>query len=156
LRLPKASRDASSAPPAAVLGGRELLRSRHSGAHVLIADDDQMNQEITQGLLEEAGLVVHIADDGAKAVVMAKRINYDLILMDIQMPNMDGLEATRQIRHLANNPLVPIIAFTANVFAEDEARCRESGMNDFIGRPVEAEVLSLTVLKWLDRPAESA
>jgi PAS domain S-box-containing protein len=138
---------------APVDGPAHGLLSRHAGAYILIAEDDPLNQEIAKDLLEEAGLVAHIADDGAKAVEMAKRINYDLILMDVQMPVMDGLEATRCIRQSSNNPMVPILALSANVFAEDEARCREAGMNDFIGRPVESEVLFARLLKWLDRPS---
>ena len=86
----------------------------------------------------------------------AQRVNYDLILMDIQMPVMDGMEATRRIRRLPNNPQVPIIAFTANVFPEDEARCREAGMNAFLGRPIASEALYAAMLDWLAYPRASA
>ena len=114
-----------------------------------------MNQEIAQNLIEEAGLVAHVALTGSEAVKMVMQSRYDAILMDIQMPEMDGLEATRQIRRLSctaqtTSPGVAIIALTANVFAEDEQRCREAGMNDFIGRPVETEFVLATLLKWLD------
>jgi PAS domain S-box-containing protein len=154
VRLEKSGQAAPPATDPSDRSARSQLKGRHTGAYILIAEDEPVNQEIAQGLLEEAGLVVHIAEDGVKAVEMARRINYDLILMDLQMPNMDGFEATRRIRLSSNNPQVPIIAFTANVFAEDESACRESGMNDFIGRPVEADALFTTVLKWLTPPID--
>ncbi len=151
-RLGKAGHVAGPAQNPAADPARGQLQARHAGAYILVAEDEPLNREIAQGLLEEAGLVVHVADDGARAVEMARRINYDLILMDIQMPSMDGFEATRRIRQSSSNaPRVPIVAFTANVFPEDEARCREAGMDDFIGRPVESAALYATVLKWLDR-----
>jgi CheY-like chemotaxis protein len=143
-----ASPNATSTPPSA----KQQVRERHAGAHVLLAEDDVVNQEVTQRLLEEADVVVQIAADGARAVEMARRVNYDLILMDLQMPVMDGLEATRLIRALPNNPDVPIIAITANVFPEDEARCRGAGMDDFLARPMEPEALFATALKWLELP----
>jgi signal transduction histidine kinase/tetratricopeptide (TPR) repeat protein/ActR/RegA family two-component response regulator len=130
---------------------RALLQARHAGAHVLLADDDALNLEVAQGLLEECGLIAHCVDDGAQAVERARHFKYDLILMDVQMPVLDGVEATREIRRQHHNPDVPVIAFTANVFPEDEERCRAAGMNDFVGRPVEAKELYATLLAWLDR-----
>ncbi len=140
-----------AAPVLAALTARRQLKECHQGAYILVAEDDPFNQEVAQELLEEAGLVVHVAENGAVAVAMAKRTNYDLILMDVQMPVMDGLEATRRIRKSSHHPDVPIIALTANVFPEDEARCRDAGMNDFIGRPVESEALFRKLLKWMEK-----
>jgi signal transduction histidine kinase/ActR/RegA family two-component response regulator len=153
------TRQAASPMPAPLAlppSPRALLQTHHAGAHVLLVDDDAMNVEVSQGLLEDCGLIVHTASDGGQAVERARRVNYDLILMDVQMPVMDGIEATRHIRQLPNNPDVPIIAFTANVFPEDEARCRAAGMNGFIGRPVEAEDLYAVMQAWLARPPEGA
>jgi CheY-like chemotaxis protein/anti-sigma regulatory factor (Ser/Thr protein kinase) len=152
VRMARWQHDAANAPAPQQPSARELLRSRHAGAYVLLVEDDAMNMEVSQGLLEDNGLVVHASTDGAQAVERARRVNYDLILMDVQMPVMDGLEATRQIRRLSNNPDVPILAFTANVFPEDEARCLAVGMDGFLGRPVEAEALYEAMLTWLAKP----
>jgi signal transduction histidine kinase/CheY-like chemotaxis protein len=149
LRKPVVLGEPSAAPHASA--AQRSLRANHANAHVLVAEDDPVNRDVAQGLLEEAGLVVHFAEDGAKAVEMARRFNYDLILMDVQMPVLNGMEATQQIRAMTNNPRVPIVAMTANVFPEDEAGCRRAGMDDFLGRPVEPEALFSTVLKWLAR-----
>jgi CheY-like chemotaxis protein len=100
-------------------------------------------------LLAEVGLTVDVAADGAEALALATRTDYDLILMDMQMPLMDGLEATQRIRRLPNGARVPIIAATANAFTEDRARCLAAGMTDFIAKPVFPDVLYETLLKYL-------
>jgi CheY-like chemotaxis protein len=134
------------------LGSADLqLRALHSGARVLLAEDEPINQEVSRGLLEDVGLKVDIANDGSEAVAMAGRSDYDLILMDMQMPNMDGMDATRQIRRLPHAKNIPILAMTANAFIEDEKRCREAGMDDFLSKPVDPERLFATLLKWLRR-----
>jgi CheY-like chemotaxis protein len=102
-------------------------------------------------LLQDAGLVTETADDGTQAVAMARGTDYAAILMDMQMPQLNGLDATRQIRAIAGRGNTPIIAMTANAFAEDKARCTEAGMNDFLIKPYAPDVLFATLLRSFNR-----
>jgi CheY-like chemotaxis protein len=111
----------------AVRSADNQLRALHSGARVLLAEDEPINQEVSQGLLEAVGLKVNLASNGIEAVEMARRIEYDLILMDMNMPGMDGLDATRQIRQSPNRSVVPILAMTANAYTEDQKCCQVGG-----------------------------
>jgi hemerythrin-like metal-binding protein len=127
------------------------LQSAHAGARVLIAEDDAINQEISQVLLQDAGLLATLAGDGEEAIALARQHRYDLILMDVQMPNVNGLDATRAIRASSRNQETPIIAMTANAYDEDRQRCIAAGMNDHIAKPLVPEVFFDTLLRWLDR-----
>jgi CheY-like chemotaxis protein len=101
--------------------------------------------------LEDTGLVIDMAEDGAQAIAKAQMKAYAAILMDMQMPNVNGLEATRQIRKIPGYRHTPIIAMTANAFAEDKARCLEAGMNDFIIKPFVPDTLFATLLRSLNQ-----
>ncbi len=128
------------------------LLNRYAGTRILLAEDEPINQEVSLSLLEDAGLSVDLAEDGLRAVELAKQNRYALILMDMQMPSLNGLDATRAIRGLPECDTLPIIAMTANAFDEDRQRCLDAGMNDHIGKPVSPAKLYETLLKWLNRP----
>ena len=105
-------------------------------------------------LLEDVGLTVDIAEDGREAVTKARAGSYAAILMDMQMPVLDGLDATRQIRQLPGCKSTPILAMTANAFAENKDQCFAAGMDDFIAKPVIPEVLYECLLKWLEKTGQ--
>ena len=110
-----------------------------------------MNLEICRIQLEGADLVVDTAEDGAEAIAMTQTTTYAAIFMDMQMPNVNGLEATQQIREMPGYRHTPIIAMTANAFAEDKARCFEAGMDDFLIKPFNPDTLFATLLRSLDQ-----
>ena len=117
-----------------------------SGLKILLAEDNAINALLTRTFLEVEGAEVDTVEDGALAYEAVQRKDYDLIFMDMRMPNMDGLEATRKIRSYGFNK--PIIALTANAFDDDRNACFDSGMNDFMTKPVSAEELSEMVATW--------
>jgi len=151
VRLPRAvAAPAEPAPAPSGAAAEAWLRVRHAGRAVLLVEDEPVNREVTGSLLSEVGLDVELAEDGRQALERAAQRRFALILMDVQMPGMDGLEATRRLRRSAGGAAVPVIALTANAFAEDRAGCLAAGMDDFIAKPVDPSRLFVTVLAWLE------
>jgi CheY-like chemotaxis protein len=128
---------------------------RWDGHRVLVVDDNPVNLEVMQAMLVRHGLVVDCASDGVLAVARAQSQAYDLILMDMHMPLMDGLEATRRIRALPLHARTPILAMTANVYEEDRERCQAAGMNAHLAKPIDVQALEKALDRWL-APAASA
>jgi signal transduction histidine kinase/HAMP domain-containing protein/ActR/RegA family two-component response regulator len=145
--------DTASAPAAEVVAlrphaSRERLAAL-SHMRLLLAEDNPVNQEVAMALIGSAGLQVDVAGDGQQAVAMVEAGDYALVLMDVQMPLMDGLDATRAIRRLAKGARLPILAMTANAFDEERERCLEAGMDDHVAKPVVADQLFTTLHAWL-------
>jgi CheY-like chemotaxis protein len=136
-------------PASGEIDAEAVLRRDHSGARILLSEDEPVTQEVSRELLEHAGLAVDLAENGAQALALARQQVYALILMDMQMPVMNGVDATRAIRAESQNRDTPILAMTANAFDEDRDACLAAGMNDHISKPVQPETLYETVLKWL-------
>ncbi|MDR2149737.1 MAG: response regulator [Spirochaetaceae bacterium] len=130
----------------------ETLSYNWSGKRLLLAEDVEINREIVIGILEETGITIECAENGSRAVQLFTHNDYDIVLMDIQMPVMDGFEATRTIRKLkkASAAACPVIAMTANAFKEDVHACLEAGMNDHIAKPIDIQHLFSTLSKYLD------
>lgn len=134
-----------------------------SGTVVLLVEDNDINQEVAKALLEQYGLSVEVAENGQRALEMVKLKPYACIFMDMQMPVMDGLEATRRLRMLGENAQeepgapfcwlkdVPIVAMTANAMSEDRQRCLDAGMNDHISKPIEPHMLKTCLLQWVTK-----
>lgn len=138
------SPEAGEAPTAA------RLQHAHAGRRVLLVEDEAVNQVVARDFLEQAGLVVDAADDGARALEMSREVPYDLILMDLQMPTMNGLEAARMIRGESMNAMTPIVAMTAHAFEHERQECFDAGMNEHLAKPIDAAKLYRTVERWLD------
>jgi two-component system sensor histidine kinase/response regulator len=140
--------------PAAAPAVQDLASLR--GAHVLLVEDNDLNQEVALGLLEDMGVRADVADNGAIALDMVQRRPYDLVLMDMQMPVMDGITATLAIRGLAGFTHPPIVAMTANAMQVDRDRCAAAGMVDFVSKPIEPSDLERALLRWIAPDAERA
>ncbi len=121
-------------------------------AHILVVEDNPVNQEVTASLLAVLGAEVEVVESGEAAVARAAERRYDLILMDVQMPGMDGLQATAAIRQLPLGGRVPIVAMTANAFAEDRTACLAAGMDDYLAKPVDPAALERCLQQWLGAP----
>jgi signal transduction histidine kinase/DNA-binding response OmpR family regulator/HPt (histidine-containing phosphotransfer) domain-containing protein len=125
------------------------MEDRFVHAHVLVAEDNAVNQEVAREILKSFGCTVDIARDGKEAVEMFRKGTYDVVLMDCQMPVMDGYEATREIRNCEDQgDRVPIVAMTAHALKGDRERCLAAGMDDYISKPVTPDVVMASVMRW--------
>jgi len=149
---------------ASTSGGSDVeaaARAHLAGARLLLAEDNDINQQVAQGVLEDIGIVLDIADNG---VIALEKINaafnegrpYEAVLMDMQMPEMDGLTATRRLREDARCAVLPIIAMTANAMQGDKEACAAAGMNDHVAKPFNVDQLFTTLMKWLPPRSHAA
>ncbi|MDP2880382.1 MAG: response regulator [Azonexus sp.] len=147
-------RGGAEAAPAALANTVEArLRRLHAGSRILLVEDEPINQMVAQDMLEDVGMVVDIANNGLEALEKLASNIYRIVLMDLQMPKMGGLETTRRIRQLPGGERLPIVAMTANAFNDDRDLCYSVGMNDFLPKPVAPELLFGVLLKWFQEGA---
>ena len=145
-------------PPAVAVRKFDLAEAMRSirGARVLLAEDNLVNQQVATAFLEAGGLVVTAVENGVEAVDWVKKAPFDIVLMDMQMPDMDGMQATRLIRKLPQGVALPIIAMTAAAMEADKQECLAAGMNAHVAKPIDAAQLVQTLLAWVTLPDLSA
>jgi CheY-like chemotaxis protein len=119
----------------------------YSNIKILLAEDNRINQKVMEKMIEQLGAKIDIAEDGEKAIEAVEQKSYDLIFMDMQMPKMDGLEATRKIRAMKLQKAPYIIALTANVLGEDIQKCLDAGMDEYLGKPIKIDSLKRLLQK---------
>ena len=148
--------DGGAAQPAAAEPGAHARMAARTGLRVLLAEDNPVNQRLALRLLEQLGHRVTVVDNGQAALDHATRGVYDLVLMDVQMPELDGLAATRQLRQweLTHGGHVPVIAMTARAMAGDRERCLEAGMDDYLAKPISSARLRLALARYEPDPAQ--
>ncbi|TRZ68449.1 MAG: response regulator, partial [Rhodocyclaceae bacterium] len=140
----------AAAAPSALLETLDTI----AGARILLVEDNALNQEVALEILRQAHFAVDLAENGRVALARLQDRDYDLVLMDMQMPLMDGVEATRELRRETRFAQLPVVAMTANALTADRERCLAAGMNDFLTKPIEPELLWQALLKWIPRRHE--
>ncbi|MBF0125210.1 MAG: response regulator [Magnetococcales bacterium] len=129
---------------------RSQVIAKIGGAHVLLVDDNAINRQVAREVLEDVGLVVDMAADGLEALQKVANFGYHAVLMDIQMPKMDGYQASRHLRSDPNYQDLPIIAMTAHAMVGDRDKCLEAGMNDHVAKPIDKKQLFSALIRWID------
>jgi CheY-like chemotaxis protein len=138
-------------PPAPTFTATPEKEESLAGARVLLVEDNAVNQHIGRTLLGKLGLEVTVAANGQEALDLVEQQSFNLVLMDIHMPVMDGIEATHHLRERYSATELPIVAMTADAFAEDRERCIAAGMNDHIAKPLDVRVFPTLIRRWLRR-----
>ena len=166
LELPRATPSGPAAPPTAPVSPAPVSPAPVSltavqpdvcPGHILVVEDNRINALVVGAFLTAGGYTFDLAGDGLEALDALDKAHYDLVLMDVQMPRLDGLSATREIRRRADPGLrLPIIAMTANAMKEDEAHCREAGMDDYMSKPLDTRTVYATLARWLAVPDSSS
>ncbi|HEY6897202.1 MAG TPA: PAS domain S-box protein, partial [Rhodocyclaceae bacterium] len=133
------------------IGAMATVKAALGGKRILVADDHPFNLQVVSELLEDVGVIVCVANNGKEAIDLLRSERFDCVLMDVQMPEMDGIETTRRVRAQPHSAATPVIAITANALDQDREICLAAGMDDFLSKPIQPEMLYATVARWVDR-----